>query len=52
VSIASKAIYGEDVLTALPAVQRHRDLMDRREHVRRVRAEQMADQESFMRRPT
>jgi glutathione S-transferase len=52
VSIASKAIYGEDVLAALPAVKRHRELMDRREFVRRVRAEQLADQESFMRRPT
>jgi glutathione S-transferase len=52
VSIASKAIYGEDVLAALPAVKRHRELMDRREFVHRVRAEQLADQESFMRRPT
>jgi glutathione S-transferase len=52
VSIASKVIYGEDVLAALPAVKRHRELMDRREFVHRVRAEQLADQESFMRRPT
>ena len=52
VSIASKAIYGENVLAALPAVKRHRELMDRRELVQRVRAEQLADQQSFMQRPT
>jgi glutathione S-transferase len=52
VSIASRAVYGEDILHALPAVKRHRELMDRRELVRRVRAEQLADQEAFMRRPT
>jgi len=52
VSIATKAIYGEDVLGALPAVKRHRDLMNSRPAVRRVRAEQLADQERFMRRPT
>ncbi len=52
VSIASKAIYGEDVLAALPAVKRHRELMNGRESVRRVRAEQLADQERFMQRPT
>jgi glutathione S-transferase len=52
VSIASKAVYGEDVLAALPAVKRHRELMDGRALVRRVRAEQLADQEAFMQRPT
>jgi glutathione S-transferase len=53
VSIASKAIYyGENVLAALPAVKRHRELMDRRELVQRVRAEQLADEQSFMQRPT
>jgi len=52
VSIASKAIYGENVLAALPAVKRHRELMDRREFVQRVRAEQLADEQSFMQRPT
>jgi glutathione S-transferase len=51
VSIASKAIYGEDVLAALPAVKRHQELMDRRELVRRVRAEQLADRQTFMQRP-
>ena len=52
VSIASKAIYGEDVLASLPAVKRHRELMNGRELVQRVRAEQLADQQSFMQRPT
>jgi glutathione S-transferase len=52
VSIASKAIYGEDFLAALPAVKRHRELMNQRETVQRVRAEQLADQQSFMQRPT
>jgi glutathione S-transferase len=52
VSIASRAIYGENVLAALPAVKRHRELMNSRETVRRVRAEQLADEQSFMQRPT
>jgi glutathione S-transferase len=52
VSIAAKAVFGEDVLAALPAVPRHRDLMDQRATVRRVRAEQMADQQTFMERVT
>jgi glutathione S-transferase len=52
VSIASRAIYGENVLAALPGVKRHRELMDRRELVQRVRAEQLVDQERFMQRPT
>jgi len=52
VSIASKAIYGENVLASLPGVRRHRELMDRRPLVQRVRAEQLVDQEKFMQRPT
>ena len=52
VSIASKAIYGEDALAAFPAVKRHRALMDQRESVRRVRDEQLADRPRFMQRPT
>ncbi len=52
VSIASKSVYGENVLDALPAVKRHRELMDGRKLVQRVRAEQLADQQSFMQRPT
>ena len=49
VSIASRAIYGEDVLAAIPAVETHRALMDQRPTVQRARAEQLADQESFQR---
>jgi glutathione S-transferase len=49
VSIASRAIYGEDVLAAIPAVGTHRALMDQRPTVQRARAEQLADQESFER---
>jgi glutathione S-transferase len=52
VSIASKVVYGEDVLAALPAVKRHREMMNERELVQRVRAEQLADEQRFMRRPT
>jgi glutathione S-transferase len=52
VSIASKAIYGEDILAALPAVRQHQQLMDRRALMQRVRAEQLADEQSFMQRPT
>jgi len=48
VAIASKAIYGENILDALPAVKRHRELMDRRELVQRVRAEQLADEQSSL----
>jgi glutathione S-transferase len=49
VSLASQAIYGTDVLAALPAVETHRALMDQRPTVQRARAEQLADQESFQR---
>jgi glutathione S-transferase len=52
VAIASKAIYGENVLAALPGVKRHRELMDKRALVQRVRAAQLADQQAFMERPT
>ncbi len=48
VAIASKAIYGENILGALPAVKRHWELMNRREMVRRVRAEQLADEQSSL----
>ena len=51
VVLASKAIYGENVLAGLPAVKRHRELMDLRELVQRVRAEQRADEQTFMKRP-
>ena len=50
VSIACTTIYGEDPLAAIPAVARHRKLMDERPCVRQVRAEQLADREAFMAR--
>lgn len=52
VSIASKAVYGENALADLPALKTHRELMDARPLVQRVRAEQLADQQRFMQRPT
>ena len=51
VAIASKAIYGENVLAAFPAAKRHRQLMNQRESVQRVRAEQLANEPIFMQRP-
>lgn len=39
VSIASQAIYGEDVLDAIPGVGEHRQLMYRRESLQRIRAD-------------
>ncbi len=53
VSIASEAIYGEDLLGALlPAAKPHRKLMQQREAVQRVQAEQLEDQKIFMQRPS
>ncbi len=52
VSIASKTIYGENALAALPAVKRHRELMNQRESVQRVLAGQLADERIFMQRRT
>jgi glutathione S-transferase len=52
VSIASKAIYGEDLLDALPAAEPHRKRMQQREAVQRVQAEQLEDQKIFMQRPS
>ena len=43
-------VVGNHPPTMIP--KRHRELMNSRETVRRVRAEQLADQENFMRRPT
>ena len=51
VSIASRAIYGEDLLDGLPEARRHQKLMDQREAVQRVRAEQLEDRRKFMQRP-
>jgi glutathione S-transferase len=52
VAIATKTIYGENVLGSLPGLKRHREVMARRECVQRVRAEQLADERRFMQRPT
>ncbi len=52
VSIACKAIYGVDLLAEIPAIARHRELMDERSCVRQVREEQLADQKIFMARPS
>jgi len=50
VSIACRTIYGDDPLATIPAIARHRALMDEHPCVRQVRAEQLADQEAFMAR--
>ena len=50
VSIASKAIYGQDILTGVPGLKAHRELMGERECVERVRTHQLADQAIFMNR--
>jgi glutathione S-transferase len=47
ISITSKAIYGEDLLEALPAVRRHRELMGERESLKRVKADRRADLPKF-----
>ncbi len=52
VSIASKAVYGEDVLKVLPEARRHRELMSQRAAVQRVQAEQLEDRKTFMQRPS
>jgi len=49
VSIASKAIYGEDLLAALPAVRAHRQLMNERESMKRVKADRREDVPRFER---
>ncbi len=48
ISLTSKAIYGEDVLDALPAVKRHRELMGERASMQRVKAERRNDVPKFM----
>jgi glutathione S-transferase len=52
VSIASTAIYGDDVLAAIPQIARHTRLMDERAAVRVAKAEQLADERAFMERRT
>jgi glutathione S-transferase len=48
VSITSKAIYGEDLLDAIPAVRGYRELMRDRQSLKRVKAERRADVPRFM----
>ncbi len=48
ISLTSKAIYGEDVLDALPGVKRHRELMGERASMQRVKAERRNDVPKFM----
>jgi len=48
ISIATKAIYGEDLLGVLPAVKRHRDMMGERESLKRVKADRRDDVPKFM----
>ena len=50
VSIATRAIYGESVLSGVRGAKAHQELMDQRECVQRVRSEQLADQAIFMNR--
>jgi len=47
ISITTNAIYGEDVLDALPAVRRHRALMGERESLKRVKADRREDVAKF-----
>jgi glutathione S-transferase len=49
VSICTKAIYGEDLLAALPAVARHRAMMAGRESFVRVKTDRQADVPKFLR---
>jgi glutathione S-transferase len=49
ISITTKAIYGEDLLEALPAVKRHRAMMGERASFKRVKADRAADVPAFAR---
>jgi glutathione S-transferase len=49
ISITTKAIYGEDLLAALPAVKRHREMMGERESLKRVKADRRDDVPKFAR---
>ena len=50
IAIASKAIYGENLLRGVPGVRDHRRLMDERDCVQRVRSDQLIGEKSFMNR--
>ena len=49
ISITTEAIYGVDLLEALPAVRRHRELMGARDSMKRVKADRRADAPKFER---
>jgi glutathione S-transferase len=49
ISITTRAIYGEDLLAALPAVKRHREMMGERESLKRVKADRRDDVPRFER---
>ncbi len=48
VSIAITAIYGEDLLSTIPGVKRHRKLMGERQSLQRVKADRQADVPKLM----
>ena len=50
IAIASKAIYGENLLRGVPGVLDHQRLMDERDCVQRVRSDQLVGEKSFMNR--
>ena len=47
ISITSSAIYGEDLLSAIPAVKGHRELMGERQSLKRVKADRRDDVPKF-----
>ncbi len=47
VSITTRAIYGEDLFDALPAVRRHREMMGKRESLKRVKTDRRDDVPRF-----
>ncbi len=50
IAIASKAIYGENLLRGVPGALDHKRLMDERDCVQRVRSDQLIGEKSFMSR--
>ena len=50
IAIASKAIYGENLLRGVPGALDHQRLMDERDCVQRVRSDQLIGEKSFMSR--
>ena len=50
IAIASKAIYGENLLRGVPGALDHKKLMDERDCVQRVRSDQLIGEKNFMSR--